>query len=190
MCRPQFPRPAYQDSAVGKFLNKLAPGTYKGLFNPNGRVSPPRPLRASVPCARTPLTLLIFSHNQGIPDVSAQADNFRIFLGGRSGLIGGTSAAAPTFASFVSLLNSARLSAHLPPLGFLNPLVYAIHDVAPDAFNDITTGNNPGCGTPGFNATQGWDAVTGVGTPNFGKLKDVLTFDLGSLLGLANSTTS
>ena len=131
---------------------------------------------------------MIFPHHQAIPDVAAQADNFRIFLSGQAGLIGGTSAAAPTFASFVSLLNSARLSAGLPSLGFLNPLVYAIHNFAPDAFNDITTGNNPGCGTPGFNATQGWDAVTGVGTPNFGKLKDILTFDLGSLLGLGNSS--
>ncbi|KAI1795098.1 tripeptidyl peptidase A [Ganoderma leucocontextum] len=154
-----FPRPAYQTAAVTKFLDKLAPGTYKGLFNPNGRA---------------------------IPDVAAQADNFRIFFAGTPGLIGGTSAAAPTFAGFVSLLNSARLSNGLSPLGFLNPLVYAIQEFAPDAFNDITVGNNPGCGTPGFNATQGWDAVTGVGTPNFGKLKDILTFGLGSLTGLKN----
>ena len=96
------------------------------------------------------------------------------------------SAAAPTFAGFVSLLNAARLAAGLPPLGFLNPLVYAVHAVAPGAFNDIAVGNNPGCGTPGFNATAGWDAVTGVGTPNFGKLKDIVTFGLGSLPGFAN----
>ena len=89
--------------------------------------------------------------------------------------IGGTSASAPTFAGIVSLLNSARLSKGLRPLGFLNPLVYAIEALDPGAFNDITTGNNPGCGTPGFNATRGWDPVTGVGTPNFGKLKDIVT---------------
>ena len=34
----QFPRPAYQQLAVSKFLENLAPGTYAGLFNPNGRV--------------------------------------------------------------------------------------------------------------------------------------------------------
>lgn len=38
------------------------------------------------------------------------------------------------------------------------------------AFNDITNGTNPGCGTVGFYAEPGWDPVTGVGTPNFEKL--------------------
>jgi hypothetical protein len=28
-------------------------------------------------------------------------------------------------------------------------------------------------GTPGFNATAGWDPVTGLGTPDFGKLKKI-----------------
>ena len=31
-------------------------------------------------------------------------------------------------------------------------------------------GDNPGCGTDGFNATIGWDPVTGLGTPNYPKL--------------------
>ncbi|KAI8982751.1 tripeptidyl peptidase A [Trametes punicea] len=152
-----FPRPAYQDAAVTKFLDNLAPGTYKGLFNPNGRA---------------------------IPDVAAQADLFRIFLSGVPVSIGGTSAAAPTFTGIVTLLNSARLSKGLPPLGFLNPLIYAIQSADPTAFNDITVGNNPGCGTPGFNATKGWDPITGVGTPNFGKLKDIVTLSTLDIRGL------
>ncbi|OJT09515.1 Tripeptidyl-peptidase sed3 [Trametes pubescens] len=152
-----FPRPAYQELAVTKFLKTLAPGTYQGLFNPNGRA---------------------------IPDVAAQADLFRVFLSGRPVSIGGTSAAAPTFTGIVSLLNSARLEKGLPPLGFLNPLVYAIQALDPTAFNDITVGNNPGCGTPGFNATKGWDPITGVGTPNFGKLKDIVTLDFLHIPGL------
>lgn len=68
--------------------------------------------------------------------------------------IGGTSASSPTFAGFVALLNDARLRLGQPPLGFLNPLLYT-KGVA--GFNDITTGNAPGCGTEGFNATTGWD---------------------------------
>jgi tripeptidyl-peptidase-1 len=54
-------------------------------------------------------------------------------------------------------------------VGFLNPVLYA----NPNALNDITSGNNPGCGTQGFSAVNGWDPITGLGTPNFQKLVDV-----------------
>ena len=101
---------------------------------------------------------------QGIPDVSAQSDFFRIFFQGQPGLIGGTSASSPTFAGFVSLLNDVRLSNNLPPLGFLNPFLYSTGNAG---FTDITVGNNSGCGTPGFFAVEGWDPVTGLGTPNY-----------------------
>ncbi|KAE9404803.1 subtilisin-like protein [Gymnopus androsaceus JB14] len=140
-----FARPSYQDAAVKAFLEKLPKGTYKGLFNPNGRA---------------------------FPDVSAQANNFLVVISGEQELIGGTSASSPTFAAFVALLNDARLKAGLPSLGFLNPLLYS---TAVSGFNDITEGNNPGCGTEGFNATVGWDPVTGLGTPDFGKLAEIVT---------------
>ena len=107
---------------------------------------------------------------QAIPDVAAQADLFRIFIAGEAVSIGGTSAAAPTFSGIVSLLNSARLSAGAPPLGFLNPLLYALGAAHAGAFNDITHGGNQGCNTTGFTAVTGWDPVTGLGTPNFPKL--------------------
>ncbi|KAJ3740978.1 peptidase S8/S53 domain-containing protein [Lentinula detonsa] len=140
-----FARPAYQDAAVAAFLDNLPNGTFAGLFNPNGRA---------------------------FPDVAAQADNFQVIIGGETGLIGGTSAASPTFAGFVALLNDARLKAGLPSLGFLNPLFYS---TAISGFNDITSGNAPGCGTEGFNATVGWDPVTGLGTPDVGKLVALVT---------------
>ncbi|KAH7905839.1 peptidase S8/S53 domain-containing protein [Hygrophoropsis aurantiaca] len=136
-----FERPSYQDTAVETYLEKLAPGTYEGLYNPNGR---------------------------GIPDVAALAWNFLIVYQGETGYVAGTSCASPTFASFVSMLNDARISAGLSSLGFLNPFLYSNGYTA---LNDITEGNNPGCGTEGFNATIGWDPVTGYGTPNFEKLK-------------------
>jgi len=63
-------------------------------------------------------------------------------------------------------VNDRLVAAGKSPLGFLNPFLYA----NPDAFNDITTGSNPGCGTNGFEAAPGWDPVTGLGTPNFPKL--------------------
>jgi tripeptidyl-peptidase-1 len=40
------------------------------------------------------------------------------------------------------------------------------------AFKDVTVGNNPGCQTDGFPAAPGWDPVSGLGTPNFVKLRD------------------
>jgi tripeptidyl-peptidase-1 len=85
---------------------------------------------------------------QGIPDVAAQSDRYRIFLSGVPRLIGGTSASAPAFAGIVALLNDVRLSKKLPPLGFLNPLLYT---KGLSGFNDVTVGHNSGCGTTGFN---------------------------------------
>ncbi|PCH42074.1 tripeptidyl peptidase A [Wolfiporia cocos MD-104 SS10] len=149
-----FARPWWQNYAVPTYLDKLAPGTYAGLYNASGRA---------------------------IPDVSAQGQWFKIFVGGEEIYIGGTSAAAPTTAAMVSLLNDARLANGLSPLGYLNPFIYAIGQYAPKALNDITVGNNPGCGTEGFNATVGWDPVTGYGTPNFYNLKDVA---LGNLTAI------
>jgi subtilase family serine protease len=65
--------------------------------------------------------------------------------------ISGTSASAPTFAGIVTLLNDALIAAGKHPLGFLNPMLYSI---GVDGLNDITSGNAPGCGTPGFNVRQ------------------------------------
>ena len=91
------------------------------------------------------------------------------------------SAAAPTFAAVVANLNSARLSLHQPPLGFLNPFIYS---VGYRGLTDIVDGGSTGCtGTDttsglkapfvpfaSWNATKGWDPVTGYGTPDLQKL--------------------
>ena len=99
--------------------------------------------------------------------------------------VGGTSAASPTVAGIVALLNDARLRAGLPVLGFLNPRLYSSDY---KSFLDITQGGSLGCGgvnlqtgdpVPGggvipyasWNCTPGWDPVTGWGTPNFQKWK-------------------
>ncbi|KAK0204174.1 family S53 protease-like protein [Desarmillaria ectypa] len=103
---------------------------------------------------------------RGFPDVAAQGNNVEIVSGGRAGLVGGTSCSSPIFASIISLINDRLIAAGRPVLGFLNPFLYA----HPSAFFDITTGNNPGCGTTGFPARAGWDPVTGLGTPNFAAL--------------------
>ncbi|KAK0438201.1 family S53 protease [Armillaria borealis] len=94
---------------------------------------------------------------QGFPDVTAQGNNVEIVNGGRAGLIGGTSCSSPIFVSVISLINDRLISAGKKPLGFLNPFLYA----NPKAFFDITTGDNPGCGT------NGSPARAGCNTPNF-----------------------
>ncbi|KAL6079281.1 polynucleotide 3'-phosphatase [Balamuthia mandrillaris] len=79
-------------------------------------------------------------------------------------IVAGTSCAAPTVAGIISLLNDLRFQVGKPQLGFLNPFIYQTANKYPQAFNDITSGSNPGCGTSGFPATKGWDPVTGWGS--------------------------
>jgi tripeptidyl-peptidase-1 len=49
---------------------------------------------------------------------------FQVFIGDRIRNISGTSASAPAIAGIFAKLNDQRLKAHLPPLGFVNPLIY------------------------------------------------------------------
>lgn len=139
-----FALPSYQAAAVQAFNDKYAPNYGPNVYNDSGVA-------------------------RGFPDVAAIGLRVATVFNGSTIGVGGTSASAPIFAGIVTLLNEARIAAGKGPLGFLNPTLYA----NPDAFNDITIGSNPGCGTDGFNATPGWDPVTGLGTPNFPKLKEV-----------------
>jgi kumamolisin len=103
---------------------------------------------------------------RGVPDVSgdaAPASGYRIVCDGTSfpdpsqGLppVGGTSAVAPLWAGLVARLNQGLNK----PVGFINPLLYA--GAANAAFRDITQGNNGD-----YKAGAGWDACTGLGSPN------------------------
>lgn len=107
--------------------------------------------------------------SRAYPDVAAMGLNVTtIYLNQTLG-VGGTSASTPIVASIVNLLNEERYRADKGPIGFLNPVFYA----HPEAFNDITVGGNPGCGTDGFAAEPGWDPVTGLGTPDYQKLRKI-----------------
>jgi tripeptidyl-peptidase-1 len=136
-----FARPSYQSTAVSTYLTALG-STNAGKFNTTGR---------------------------GFPDIAAQGENVEIVVGGQTGTVAGTSCSSPIFASVIALLNDELIAAGKSPLGFLNPFLYSAAGQA--ALNDITTGDNPGCSTNGFPAKVGWDPVTGLGTPNFAKLR-------------------
>ena len=84
----------------------------------------------------------------------------------------------------VTLLNSQRQRDNLPMLGFLNPTLYSAG--AAGLFNDITLGKNNcylienpsssnyyACCSEGFNATVGWDPVTGLGSASFPNLAKI-----------------
>jgi len=135
-----FAIPSYQAADVAAYKSAIG-STNSGRFNTTGR---------------------------GFPDISAQGENVEIVSGGQTGTVAGTSCSSPIFASVVALLNDRLVAAGKSPLGFLNPFLYSSAGRA--ALNDVTSGNNPGCGTNGFSARAGWDPVTGLGTPNFAKL--------------------
>jgi len=60
-------------------------------------------------------------------------------------------------------------------LGFLNPLFYQISNKNPETFFDVTEGCNPGgCDNDGFCAAKGWDPASGVGTPVYNRLAQIV----------------
>jgi kumamolisin len=101
---------------------------------------------------------------RGVPDVAGNADpetGYAVRIDGADTVIGGTSAVAPLWAALIARLNQSRTTT----VGFLNATLYA----GPQSLRDITQGNNGD-----FAASQGWDACTGLGSPNGPALSKVL----------------
>jgi kumamolisin len=95
---------------------------------------------------------------RGVPDVAGDADpvtGYSVIVDGQQSVIGGTSAVAPLWAGLFALINQS-LGANV---GYVNPLLYSANEEA--TFHDITSGNNGG-----YSAGPGWDACTGLGSPN------------------------
>ncbi|PHS05742.1 MAG: peptidase S53 [Kordia sp.] len=112
-----------------------------------------------------------------IPDVAglAAGGDWKIYQSDKAVLIGGTSAVAPLWASLIALINEARAESGKSQLGFVNERLY---DLAAngDLFTDITIGNNKSAPNyPGYDATSGFDACSGWGTPIGSKLFEALT---------------
>ena len=105
---------------------------------------------------------------RGVPDVAGDADpltGYQVVVDGQSLVIGGTSPVAPLWAGLIALLNQQL--GH--PAGYLNNILYSLPKTA-KAFHDITTGDNGA-----YSARAGWDACTGLGTPDGAKLLSVLS---------------
>jgi subtilase family serine protease len=84
-------------------------------------------------------------------------------------VVGGTSCSAPQWAGLIAIADQMAGS----DLGYINPALYQLAadptKYAADFF-DVTIGNNQTTSIPGYPASQGWDAVTGLGTPNAANL--------------------
>lgn len=87
---------------------------------------------------------LSYFHSTGraYPDVATYGSNYFIVLDGVITRESGTSASAPVFAAMVTLWNDMRLAYGMPPMGFIAPFLYYVQAKAPEAFQDITTGDN------------------------------------------------
>jgi len=82
-------------------------------------------------------------------------------------IVGGTSAGSPFWSALTAI--ECQNAGH--NLGYINPQLYASRGTLyrTSAFHDITMGDNTyptGFTLPGFEATPGWDAPTGIGSPN------------------------
>ena len=89
------------------------------------------------------------------------ATNYFTRVDNSEGASGGTSAVAPLMAALVARLNQAKKQ----NVGFLNPFLYA--SAAKGVVHDVTSGTNAIKNTiKGYNAGLGWDACTGLGTPD------------------------
>ncbi|KZT22937.1 subtilisin-like protein [Neolentinus lepideus HHB14362 ss-1] len=138
-----FAMPSYQKSAVDHYLSTHPPKYSSAQYNTTGK-------------------------SRGFPDLSANGAFYVVAVDGSFESVFGTSASSPVVGTILTSINDARLAIGKGPIGFINPTIYSSEFTG--AFNDITNGTNPGCGTVGFSAEPGWDPVTGLGTPNFAKL--------------------
>jgi kumamolisin len=99
---------------------------------------------------------------RGVPDVAGNADpttGYQIYSDGQSQVVGGTSAVAPLWSALISRLAQATGKR----FGLIQPLLYTGITPGTDVagFHDITSGNNGA-----YSAGPGWDACTGLGSPD------------------------
>lgn len=135
-----------------------------------GGVSDVFPVPAWQANANIPLSINDQHSGRGVPDVAGDADpqtGYKVRVDGMNLVFGGTSAVAPLWAGLIALLNQQLGQ----PVGFLSPILYRNYDffAQTNALQDVTSGNNGG-----YSARQGWDACTGLGTPDGANVVDAL----------------
>lgn len=109
---------------------------------------------------------------RGVPDVAGNADpetGYVTIVDGQKGIIGGTSAVAPLWAALIALCNQELKE----PCGWIGKVLYL--SAPAGTLNDITVGNNGA-----YTAQPGWDACTGLGSPNGAKVLELLKIHRGT----------
>ncbi|HXW13314.1 MAG TPA: hypothetical protein VEN79_02290, partial [Terriglobia bacterium] len=147
--------------------SKPAWQTGTGVPNDNARDVPDLSLNSS--SIHDPLLICVQgSCMNGFREVSTNPE-----MNNTLTVVGGTSAAAPTFAGIVALINQQM---NAPDgQGNINPTLYSMAATSPAAFHDITVGNNkvpcqsgstdcPSGGEIGYNAGVGYDQASGLGS--------------------------
>ncbi len=97
-----------------------------------------------------------------VPDVSAVAYALAVYFNGQWGVVGGTSAAAPIWATGIALVNQGLIQ-EIRKFGYSPQIFYLAgnRNSGGHPYYDVTQGNNLY-----YPATSGWDYSTGLGTPN------------------------
>jgi tripeptidyl-peptidase-1 len=96
-----WPQPSWQVDQINEYFSGLTEDPSKG-YNSAGR---------------------------GYPDVSFSGVWYPVVIGGSLYSAFGTSASAPVFAAFLSLINIERLQAGNSSVGFINPTLYATQNM-------------------------------------------------------------
>jgi len=111
--------------------------------------------------AGVPRSIFTGKRGRGVPDIAMNAERYFLRWQGKDRILGGTSCVAPLMAGLIARLNQAKRK----NVGFLNPFLYA--KAKKGIVKDVCIGTNGIFKTiKGYEAKEGWDACTGLGTPN------------------------
>jgi len=147
--------PYWQENEVGEYLKKTPSLPNATTFNSNGRA---------------------------YPDISLVGHSCPTYNLGMLEGVDGTSCSSPLMGGVVAVINHHQLAKGRNVVGYLNPLLYHIAENCKECFHDISGGNNwcteaSCCENPtqfGYQGIDGFDPVTGLGTPNIGNILNYL----------------
>ena len=166
----QVPQPWWQDKLIGT-QRTYARGSNIPAVAPYGRGYPDVALMAAGPSV------------QISPDRGLSSVGYQLVIDDRwIDYAGGTSLAAPVWATIIARMNQARRARAGCRVGFVNPLLYQLGN-AQGTFRDIAIGNSDvllkvivdggsahSFRLIGYDAQKGWDPVTGLGVPVVSRL--------------------